>query len=160
MERTGARAALDGWLDWRRSELFIEGYAERRQPAQSQVLSPNDRAWFQSQIRSAPRERCKSKLPFDTGQRRAKAEVTGPTKCQMPIVRAPKIEPIRIGKSFGIAIAGAHHRDHGLALANLFAAEFRVLWTDASGVLARTFIAQQFFHRRRNQRQIVAQPLQ
>ena len=78
----------------------------------------------------------------------------------MPIVSPTKVEPIGIGKSFGIAIAGAHHRDHCLTLANQLAAEFRVLWTDARRVLARTFIAQQFFHRRGNQRKIVSQSLQ
>src|SRR6267142_4731105 len=159
MERAGARAVLNRWLDWRRSQLLIESYAQRGQATQSEVLSPNDRTWFQSQIRRVTRQCGEGQLALNARQWRPKTKMTRPTKGQMPVVSAPKIEPIGIGKSFGIAIPGAHHRDDCLTFANLFAAELGVLWTDARGVLARTFIAQQFFHRRGNQRQIVSQAL-
>src|SRR5713226_6461154 len=151
MEGTRAFAALNCRRDWRRRKLFAKSYSERRQSSQSQILSPNDRIWFQSQIRCAPRQRFESKLAFDARQRRAEAEVAGPAKCQMPIVRAPKVETIGIGKSFRVTIAGAHHRDHSLTFANLFATEFGVLRTDAGGVLAGTFVTQQLLDRRGNQ---------
>ena len=59
----------------------------------------------------------KSNLAFHPRERRAKAEVTGPTKSKVPIVRASEIEAIRIGKPSGIAVGGGHDRDYRLALA-------------------------------------------
>ena len=69
-----------------------------------------------------------------------KQKWTGPTEGEMAIVCARNVELIRIRKSFRVAIARRHHRDHSLAFANQLTAEFGIFATNARGLLARTFV--------------------
>src|SRR5713226_4579938 len=159
MERTTAFAMLYLWRDRGRRKLFFERYVQRSQSAQAEILSPHDRA-LERKVGSTSHDRFKSCLSLDTRQRRAKTEVTSPAESEMAIVRSGNVKPIRIRKSFGIAIAGAHYCNHRLTFANLFATEFSVCGTNARGVLAGALVAQQLFDGRRNQREIISQSFQ
>jgi hypothetical protein len=60
----------------------------------------------------------------------------------MTIVLTGKVEAIWICETLGVAIAGAHHGDYGLTLADGFATKLQIGWGQARGVLTRAFKAQ------------------
>ena len=76
------------------------------------------------------------------------------SKGHVTIVLATDVQPIRIRKAFWISIGRTHHRDHSLPLADLPAADLEIFRRQASGMLAWTLVAQQFFDGRWNQREI------
>src|SRR2546430_12002939 len=119
MKWTTALAALNLGDRHGRASTFVKGNLQSSEPTQAKIVTPGDRlVWRECQLRRAARNRFERQLAFNAGKRRAETKVTGPTKSQMPIVRARNVETIRIGKAFGIAIAGGHHRNHSLAFAN------------------------------------------
>jgi hypothetical protein len=65
-------------------------------------------------------------LALDAGERSAKAEVSRPTECEMPVVRASKVQPIRIREPLRIAIRRAHDRNDCIPFADLTAPEFKI----------------------------------
>src|SRR5258708_10106526 len=78
------------------SRLGTELDPQRFEPAQSQVRAPLDRFRHEREIGEPPQERLEHNLAFHTRQRSAKAEVSGVTECQMPIVFTSNIETVRI----------------------------------------------------------------
>src|ERR1051326_24842 len=139
---TAALAALN----WIKGETcgfdYIKSDRQRRQPAKAKIVTPGDLARFEGQVRQAAGQGCENQLAFDPRQSSAETEVTGPTERQVSIVSPAQVQTIRIGKSFGVAIAGAHYRDHRLAFANPPAAQLKIFRTNSRGVLAGTLVAQ------------------
>ena len=133
---------------------------QSRKAAQTKIVAPNNlSAGRQPQIRSAAGERFEDKLSFNAGQRGAETEVTGPTKGEMTIIEARQVELIGIDESFGIAVARGHDRNNRLAFADELPAHLSILRANPRGLLAGTFITQQLFDSRGNERDIVAHSL-
>ena len=78
----------------------------------------------------------------------------------MAVILARDVETVGIRKAFRVAVGRAHDRNHRLALADLLSSQLHILWRQPRRVLAGALVAQQFFHGRRNQSKIGAQPLQ
>jgi hypothetical protein len=74
-------------------------------------------------VRQAAQHFFKRNLAFDTGKRSAETEVGGPSKGEMAIVLTRYVEAIRVGETFGIAIAGSHDSDGCLSLQDSFTPE-------------------------------------
>src|SRR5205807_1403483 len=160
MKRATVLGLIGGRSNYVRRHYLIESYVKRGQTSQTKVFSPNYFViGFECEIRRAAGDCLESELPFDTRERRSETKMAGPAKRQMPVVHARKVEPIGIGKPFRVAIARGHHRDHSLAFADQFAADFCILMTNSRCVLTRTFMSQQLFDGRWNERKIVAQTL-
>src|SRR2546423_3010345 len=98
---------------------FVKLDLQSGEPTQAKIVSPNDRlVRRECQIRRAASDRFEYQLAFNARERCAETKVTRPTESQVTIVGPCNIEAIRIGKAFGIAIAGSHYRDHSLTLAD------------------------------------------
>ena len=123
----------------------FDGVSDRQgfQAAQAEVFAPDQRLAGQLKIGEPVQQRFEGDMSFEAGQGCAEAEMGGPAEGEMAIVGAIEIEAVGIGKSLGIAIAGGHHGDHRLPLANLLAAEHHVIGGQPGGVLAGAFVAEQ-----------------
>src|SRR5882724_7845447 len=130
---------------------------QRRQAAQAEITPPHERARFQRPVWKKANHLLESNLPFDPRQRRAKTVMCAVSKGYMTVVPASDVQPIRIRKAGRIAVRCRHDRHDRLAFANFLATQLRVLGCKPRGVLAGTFISQQFFHCRRNQRKVSAE---
>ena len=98
---------------------FVKRNLQSSKPTQAKIVSPNDRlVRRERQIRRAACDRFEYQLAFNARERCAETKMTRPTESQVTIVGPRNIEAIRIGKAFGIAIAGSHYRNHSLTLAN------------------------------------------
>src|SRR5438128_1821362 len=84
-------------------------------------LSGNERGIPQPTQKSGEGDLC-----FDARKRRSETVVSSPAECDMTIFGAADVQPIRIPKLFRIAVRGAQHGENSVALADGFAAEFRV----------------------------------
>src|SRR6185295_9634179 len=105
-------AIFDLRRDVRGGTNFVKGHVQRSHAAQAEVLSPDDRPiCCEREICGSTRERFKGKLAFDARQRRAKAEVTGPAKGEMPVIGSRQVQGVGIVESFRIAVAGSHDGD-------------------------------------------------
>ena len=112
-------AALDLGHERRNGFRFLESYVQRGETAQAKIFSPDNRLrGVESQVRRAARESFESQLAFDSRERGPETEVTGPAKSQVTIICARQVQGVRIGKSFGVTIAGRHHRNYRLSFAN------------------------------------------
>src|SRR3954462_4761701 len=89
-----------------RGHRFVKCNVEGRQSAQAEIVTPNNlRVGLKGKIFRATGQRFESELAFDARERGPETEVTGPTEREMPVLRAPKVQPIRIFEAFRIAVA-------------------------------------------------------
>src|SRR5260370_11949070 len=90
----------------------------------------------------SPQERFECDLALQPRQGSAETKMSSPPEREVAIVRSTQVQPVGIGKAFGIAVAGAHYRDYRLPVADPFPSELNVCSTEACCMLSWTLIPQ------------------
>src|SRR5690348_7257793 len=130
------------------------------QSSQAEIVPPDQVPGLERQIGQPSQDGFKGDLALEPRQRSAEAKMRGPSERYVAVVLARDVQAVRIGETLRIAVGSAHYRNHRLALPDLSSAHFEICTGQPRGMLARALVAQEFFHRGRDQGRILSQLLQ